>query len=179
MNQLFFSFWNLNEKYIWCKLLPCIIHSSTLTHSSIYVFIWASLVAQLVKDPPAMQETWVWSLVWEDPLEEGTATPSSILVWRIHGQRSLAGCSPWSRRELDTAERLSLSLIYLFIFGFTAALGLYLVVVSGGYSLLWCCTSSRCLGSEVMAHGLSCSMARGIFPDQGSNPCSLHWQVGS
>ena len=44
---------------------------------------WASLVAQLVKTPPAMQETWVQSLGWEDPLEEGTATHSSILAWRI------------------------------------------------------------------------------------------------
>ena len=44
---------------------------------------WASLVAQLVKNPPAMQETWVWSLGWEDPLEKGKATHSSILSWRI------------------------------------------------------------------------------------------------
>ena len=43
----------------------------------------ASLVTQLVKNPPAMQETWVWSLRWEDRLEEGRATHSSILVWRI------------------------------------------------------------------------------------------------
>ena len=43
----------------------------------------ASLVAQLVKDLPAMRETWVQSLVWEDPLEKGTATHSSILAWRI------------------------------------------------------------------------------------------------
>ena len=45
--------------------------------------IWASLVAQLVKNPPAMQETWVQSLGWEDPLEKGTDTHSSILAWRI------------------------------------------------------------------------------------------------
>jgi len=44
---------------------------------------WASLVAQLVKNLPAMQETWVPSLGWEDPLEEGMATHSSILAWRI------------------------------------------------------------------------------------------------
>ena len=44
---------------------------------------WASLVAQLVKNPPAMQETWVRSLGWEDPLEKGKATHSSILAWRI------------------------------------------------------------------------------------------------
>ena len=43
----------------------------------------ASLVVQLVKNPPAMQETWVQSLGWEDPLEEGMATHSSILAWRI------------------------------------------------------------------------------------------------
>ena len=44
---------------------------------------WASLVAQLVKNLPAMWETWVQSLGWEDPLEKVTATHSSILVWRI------------------------------------------------------------------------------------------------
>ena len=44
---------------------------------------WASLVAQLVKNLPAMQETCVRSLGWEDPLEKGTATHSSILAWRI------------------------------------------------------------------------------------------------
>ena len=43
----------------------------------------ASLVAQMVKNLIAMQETWVQSLGWEDPLEEGTATHSSILAWRI------------------------------------------------------------------------------------------------
>ena len=41
---------------------------------------WASLVTQLVKNLPAMQETWVWSLGWEDPLEKGKATHSSILA---------------------------------------------------------------------------------------------------
>ena len=46
----------------------------------------ASLVAQLVKNLPAMRETWVQSLAWEDPLEKGKATYSSILAWRI----------PWS-----------------------------------------------------------------------------------
>ena len=43
----------------------------------------ASLVAQVVKNPPAMPETWVRSLGWKDPLEEGMATHSSILAWRI------------------------------------------------------------------------------------------------
>ena len=47
------------------------------------MYIWASLVAQLVKNPLAMQETWVRSVGWEDPLEKGMATHSSILAWRI------------------------------------------------------------------------------------------------
>ena len=46
-------------------------------------YSWASPVAQLVKNLPAMQETWVQSLSWEDPLEKGQATDSSILTWRI------------------------------------------------------------------------------------------------
>ena len=46
-------------------------------------YSWAFLVAQLVKNPPAMQETWVRSLGWEDPLDKGKATHSSILAWRI------------------------------------------------------------------------------------------------
>ena len=46
-------------------------------------YSWASLVAQPVKNPTAMQETWVLSLSWEDPLEKGRATHSSILAWRI------------------------------------------------------------------------------------------------
>ena len=46
-------------------------------------YSWAFLVAQLVKNPLAMWETWVQSLGWEDPLEKGKATHSSILAWRI------------------------------------------------------------------------------------------------
>ena len=46
-------------------------------------YSWASFVAQLVKNPPAMQETWIRSLGWEDPLEKGKATHSSILAWTI------------------------------------------------------------------------------------------------
>ena len=47
----------------------------------------ASLVAQTVKNPPAMRETWVQALGWEDPLEEGMATHSSVLAWRISMDR--------------------------------------------------------------------------------------------
>ena len=48
-----------------------------------FQYSWASLVTQLVKNPPALQETWVHSLGWEDPLEKEKATHSSILAWRI------------------------------------------------------------------------------------------------
>ena len=47
------------------------------------ILLGVSLVAQRAKNLPAMQETWVWSLGWEDPLEKRMATHSSILVWRI------------------------------------------------------------------------------------------------
>ena len=46
-------------------------------------YSWAFLVAQLVKNMPEEQETWVWSLGWEDPLEKEKATHSSILAWRV------------------------------------------------------------------------------------------------
>ena len=55
---------------------------------------YASLVAQRLKHLPAMWETQVRSLGWEDPLETGMATHSSILAWRIPWKRSLVGCCP-------------------------------------------------------------------------------------
>ena len=86
--------------------------------------------------------------------------------------------------------------IYLFIYFwlcrvFVSVQGLSLVAASGGHSssrcvglslsrpLLLQSTGSRRAGSVVMAHGPSCSAACGIFPDQGSNPCPLHWQADS
>ena len=86
--------------------------------------------------------------------------------------------------------------IYLFIYFwlcwvFVSVRRLSLVAASGGYSSLQCAgfslswllllwsTGSTRAGSVVVAHGLSCSAACGIFPDQGSNPCPLHWQADS
>ena len=69
-----------------------------------YVKSWASLVAQTVKNLPAVQETWDQSLGREDLLEKGMATHCSILAWKSHGQRSLVGYSPWCRKELDTIK---------------------------------------------------------------------------
>ena len=85
--------------------------------------------------------------------------------------------------------------IYVFIYGCVGSSvsvrGLSLDVASGGHSssrcaglslsrpLLWWSTGSRRAGSAVVAHGPSRSAACGIFPDQGSNPCPLHWQADS
>ena len=85
---------------------------------------------------------------------------------------------------------------YLFIYlwlcwVFVSVRGLSLVVASGGHSSSQCVglsllrplllrsTGSRRAGSVIVAHGPSCSVACGIFPDQGSNPCPLHWQADS
>ena len=82
--------------------------------------------------------------------------------------------------------------IYLLLcWVFVSVRGLSLVVASGDHSssrcvglslswplLLWS-TGSRRAGSVIVAHGPSCSTARGIFPEQGSNPCPLHWQADS
>ena len=87
---------------------------------TVIVKIGAFLVAQMVKNLPAMQETRVWSLDWEDPLEKGMATHSSILAWRL----------PWTEEpgrlpstethstvvsESDTTKRLILSLSQLIL----------------------------------------------------------------
>ena len=69
----------------------------------------ASLVAQMVKNPPAMQEIWVRSLGWGCPLEEAMTTHSSILAWKIPMDQEAwqAAYSPWGHQESDTTERLS------------------------------------------------------------------------
>ena len=69
----------------------------------------ASLEALTVKNLPAMQETWVQSLRQEDPLEKEMATPlqAVFLPEESHGQRSLAGSSPWGLKELNTTPRLT------------------------------------------------------------------------
>ena len=73
-------------------------------------YSWASLVVQMVKNPPAMQETWVWSLGWEDPLEKGMTTYSSILAWRI----------PWTEepgrlRSMESQSQTRLSYFHFLI----------------------------------------------------------------
>ena len=64
----------------------------------------SSLVAQMVKNPTAMQETWIRSLGWEDPLEEGMATYSSILAWRIPMARGAWWATVHGVTKSDTTE---------------------------------------------------------------------------
>ena len=75
-------FWYLYLGFYFSRLTH--LHSVLLvTSRSLLTYNRASLVAQLVKDPPAMWETWVRPLGWEDPLKKGKVTHSSILAWRI------------------------------------------------------------------------------------------------
>ena len=100
-------------------------HSQTRLSTHIHILIiashgthWASLVAQLVKDLPAVQETGVWSLGWEDSLENEMATHSSILAWKISWTEEPGGpqaiglqrvgqdWSDWARTHREIAGRL-------------------------------------------------------------------------
>ena len=75
------------ELFVLCSSFPLAIYLYDSVYIYIYIYIhtyiWASLIAQLVKNLPAVQETPVQSLGWEDPLVKGKATHSSILAWRI------------------------------------------------------------------------------------------------
>ena len=91
-----------NFLFLWLRII--IIFSYGLT--------WASLVAQMVKNPSAMLETWVRSLVWENPLEMGMAIHSSILAWRI----------PWTeepgRLQSMGSQRVRCNWVFFFILFF-------------------------------------------------------------
>ena len=79
------QYWNdscLGASWLTCREMSLTVYAGPW-------HVWASLVAQLVKNPPAMRETWVRSLGWEDPLEKGKATHSSILAWRIPWTESM------------------------------------------------------------------------------------------
>ena len=76
-------------------------------------------MAQTVKNPPAMRETWVRSLGWEDPLEEGMATHSSILAWRIPWTEEPGGLQSMGHKESDTTRHsTAISILNQFNFHF-------------------------------------------------------------
>ena len=122
--------------YSWMKIKWINTLEQCLTHSkhliivkyiyvlySIYIFICklhinfkVFLVAHMVKNLPAVQETWVWSLGQEDPLEKRMATRCSILAWRIPWTEEPGRLySPWSHKELDMTEQLTLTFTYLYL----------------------------------------------------------------
>ena len=111
--------------------------------------LFASVVAQTVKNLPAMQETRVWSLSWEDPLGKEVATPSRILAWRIPWTLEAHGLhSPWDHKESGMTEHvLFIHIHQLFTFvPFARSLSIdrgnrYVAV--GGYYV-----PSQCLGTE-------------------------------
>ena len=117
-----------------------------------------------------------------------------LLIFPLHC------CRLFLQSESDSSPSSSNSCPFFFFYKFiyfwlcwvfVSMRGLSLVAASGGHSssrcvdlsLLWPLllrsTGSRHAGSVVVAHGPSCSAACGIFPDQGSNPCPLHWQANS
>ena len=82
------------------------------------------------KHLPAMRETRVWSLGWEDLLEEEMATPPVFMPGESHGRRSLVGYSPWGHKESDTTERLH--------FHFTRKIKTGYVIVFPLTMIFWC-----------------------------------------
>ena len=86
----FFTSWATREDHLLCK---------SYINREQWLIIRASLVTLMVKHMTAMQETQVWCLGQEDPLEKGMATHPSILVHSCHGQRSLVGYSLWGRLQ--------------------------------------------------------------------------------
>ena len=70
----------------------------------------------MVKNPPAMLETWVQSLGWDDPLEKGMATHSSILSWRIPWTEEPGGLQSMGHKESDMTELLTLSHLHIVVY---------------------------------------------------------------
>ena len=115
----------------------------------------ASLVAQRIKYLPAMQETWVWSLGWEDPLEKEMATHSSILAWRIPWTEEPGRLQSTGSQKVGHDWATSLSLINL---KFLSILLVYQFTITeptcSKYFLKWCYIWVNKMGrlSESFSH---------------------------
>ena len=106
LKLIFISQWHIK---ITCRAWKLSVHSwlwfsreKKLLNSYRIYYIGASLIALLVKNPPTMRETWVWSLGWEDPLKKGKATHSVSWPGEFHGL-----FSPWGCKASDMTEQLS------------------------------------------------------------------------
>ena len=91
----------LRQKTTVAKTLCATAYLSKEGNTNIHVHIRTSLVAQWVKNPPTMQQTWVWSLCQEDPLEKEMATQFSILAWEIPWTEEPGGLQSMRSQELD------------------------------------------------------------------------------
>ena len=125
----------------------------------------ASFVVQLVKNPPAMRETWVWSLGWEDPLDKEKVTHSVFWPGEFQGLYSSWGC-----KESDTTEQLSLSLLLVLITVMMALLLMeawlspwwwWMVEITGKWENLTCacvqfrwCVTQLAVSYSLRLHGL-------------------------
>ena len=162
----------------------------------IYLFIY-DCVAQRVKRLPAMQETCVRSLGQEDPLEKEIATQSSTLAWKIpwtekpgrlqsmgsQSRTRLSNCllacagSLWLRGLFSSCSERGL----LWVVVCRLLIAVAYLVLEQGLSGVWASVAValrlKSTGSVLWAHRFSCSLAREIFQDQGSNLCLQHWQT--
>ena len=105
---------NEKEKDLRGPKIQSLVHSDCRFYTINYIFMEvelesSSLVAQMVKNPPAIQETWVWSLGQKDPLKKGMTTRSSILACRIPWTEELGGLQSMDFQESDMTERLTLT----------------------------------------------------------------------
>ena len=87
--------------------IPGLVRSSGEGIGYLLQYSWASLVAQMAKNPPAVWETWVRSLGWEDPLEGGIATHSRIPAWRIPGGLQSMGVGSWKFKDLEATKHIN------------------------------------------------------------------------
>ena len=100
---LFFPIWS--DQWFW------------EVNSNSYTLLSASLVAQLAKNLSTMQETWVWFLGHENPLEKEIATHPVFLLWESHGQKNLAGYSPWGRKSWTRLSNWTIIINHMLLSG--------------------------------------------------------------
>ena len=135
----------------------------------------------------------IWITGWGTPWKSVQAFAAPLSHQSFDFASHICCCIIDLTSSMKIRRNIIYKFIYLFILPcrvFVAARGLSLFAMSWGYSSLRCAgflqwllllqsTGSRVQASVVVAHGLTCSAACGIFPDQGSNPCPLNWQADS
>ena len=124
LEELCFCFVFIEYSWFNAMLISAVQQSDSVIHTYVcvciyihtYIYYMTSLVAQMAKHLPTMQETWVQSLGWEDFLEKEMETHSSILAWKIPWMEELVSYSPWGHNESDMTEWLHFTHYILYIF---------------------------------------------------------------